>query len=103
MLAGGTQMCTILSILKCMKVKTNKIIIGTTNYILNDTYADFKNLVFSIDRECRNSGFDLHLNESTKPGLRAYADGFVKEGVGAGGPSIATLINANGKLKEKLC
>ena len=33
MLAGGTQMCCILSILKSLKVKTDKVFIGTTKYI----------------------------------------------------------------------
>ena len=98
MLAGGTQMCTILSILKSMNVKTDKIFIGTTKYIFNDTNADFTNLVLSIDNNVGIFVLDLHLIESTKPGLKSYANGFVKEGVGAGGLSIATLINANGKL-----
>ncbi|HEU5461266.1 MAG TPA: TIGR00303 family protein [Nitrososphaeraceae archaeon] len=98
MLAGGTQMCTILSILKSMNVKTDKIFIGTTKYIFNDTSADFTNLVLSIDNNLGIFVSDLHLIDSTKPGLKSYANGFVKEGVGAGGLSIATLINANGKL-----
>ena len=49
MLAGGTQMCTILSILKRLNVKTDKVFIGTTKYIFNDHNADFTNLVLSID------------------------------------------------------
>jgi NaMN:DMB phosphoribosyltransferase len=98
MLAGGTQMCTILSILKSINVKTDKVFIGTTKYIFNDSHADFTNLLLSIDNNVGIFVADLHLIESTKPGLKAFANGFVKEGVGAGGVSIATMINANGKL-----
>lgn len=102
MLAGGTQMCTILSILKSLNVKTDKVVIGTTKYIFNDHSADFTNLVLSIDNNVGIVISDLHLNESTKLGLKAFTNGFVKEGVGAGGVSIATMINANGKLNGEI-
>lgn len=102
MLAGGTQMCTILSILKSLNVKTDKVVIGTTKYIFNDHSADFTNLVLSIDNNVGIVISDLHLIESTKLGLKAFANGFVKEGVGAGGVSIATMINANGKLNGEI-
>jgi uncharacterized protein (TIGR00303 family) len=102
MLAGGTQMCAILSILKSLNVKTNNISIGTTKYILNDQTADFKNLVLSIDNNVGIFVVDLHLMESTKQGLKAFANGFVKEGVGAGGVSIATMIKQKGKINGKI-
>lgn len=102
MLAGGTQMCAILSILKSLNVKTNNISIGTTKYILNDQTADFKNLVLSIDNNVGIFVVDLHLIESTKQGLKAFANGFVKEGVGAGGVSIATMIKQKGKINGKI-
>jgi uncharacterized protein (TIGR00303 family) len=102
MLAGGTQMCAILSILKSLNVKTNNISIGTTKYILNDQTADFKNLVLSIDNNVGIFVVDLHLIESTKQGLKAFANGFVKEGVGAGGVSIVTMIKQKGKINGKI-
>lgn len=104
MLAGGTQMCAILSILKSLNVNitTNNVSIGTTKYIYNDQTADFKNLVLSIDNNVGILVVDLHLIESTKPGLKAFASGFVKEGVGAGGVSIATMIKEKGKLNGKI-
>jgi uncharacterized protein (TIGR00303 family) len=102
MLAGGTQMCAILSILKSLNVKTDNISIGTTKYIFNDHTADFKNLVLSIDNNVGIFVVDLHLIESTKQGLKAFANGFVKEGVGAGGVSIATMIKKKGKINGKI-
>jgi uncharacterized protein (TIGR00303 family) len=104
MLAGGTQMCAILSILKSLNVATdnNNLSIGTTKYVYNDQTADFKNLVLSIDNNVGIFVVDLHLLESTKPGLKAFASGFVKEGVGAGGVSIATMMKEKGKLSGEI-
>jgi NaMN:DMB phosphoribosyltransferase len=44
---------------------------------------------------------DLHLGESSKPGLCAFAKGFVKEGVGAGGASIAAMLKSKGRITGK--
>jgi uncharacterized protein (TIGR00303 family) len=44
---------------------------------------------------------DLHLGESSKPGLQAFAKGFVKEGVGAGGASIVAITKSRGKITGK--
>lgn len=100
MLAGGTQMCAILTFLKRLEIKTNKIVIGTTNYILDDLQSDFENLVYSIDREIGILTVDLHMKESNKQGLRAFAEGFVKEGVGAGGTSITAIIKTKGRVNS---
>jgi uncharacterized protein (TIGR00303 family) len=103
MLAGGTQMCAILSILKSLNVAidNNNLSIGTTKYVYNDKTADFKNLVLSIDNNVGIFSVDLHLLESTKLGLRAFESGFVKEGVGAGGVSIVTMMKEKGKINGK--
>jgi uncharacterized protein (TIGR00303 family) len=103
MLAGGTQMCAILSILKSLNVAidNNNLSIGTTKYVYNDKTADFKNLVLSIDNNVGIFSVDLHLLESTKLGLRAFESGFVKEGVGAGGVSIVTMMKEKGKLNSE--
>src|ERR671915_13769 len=44
---------------------------------------------------------DLHLGESSKAGLQAFAKGFVKEGVGAGGASIVAITKSRGKITGK--
>jgi len=36
-----------------------------------------------------------HLEDSKFPGLRAYSEGFAKEGVGAGGSIIASRLKTN--------
>lgn len=98
MLAGGTQMCAVLAFLKCLKIDTKKILIGTTKYILDDSQASFEELVYLIDKEIGVLAVDLHMKESSKPGLKAFSEGFVKEGVGAGGVSIASIFKMKGKI-----
>jgi NaMN:DMB phosphoribosyltransferase len=36
--------------------------------------------------------------KSSKPGLQAFAKGFVKEGVGAGGISITSILKSKGRI-----
>jgi uncharacterized protein (TIGR00303 family) len=93
-LAGGTQMCCIAAILKNLKVslKTN-VCIGTTSYVHNDRSSDISNLASQVDEELPIYYVDLGLENSKKDGLRAYSQGFVKEGAGAGGMALAAFIN----------
>lgn len=98
MLAGGTQMCAVLAFLKCLKKDTGRIMIGTTKYILDDSQAGFEELVYSIDNEIGILAVDLHMEESSTQGLKAFAEGFVKEGVGAGGVSIASMVKTRGQI-----
>ena len=102
-LAGGTQMAAILAIIKSYINNTiddrdNKILdniaIATTSYVINDNSADIKGLVASIDDGVPLLYYDLLLDRSKKKGLRAYAEGFVKEGVGAGGACIITIAKS---------
>jgi NaMN:DMB phosphoribosyltransferase len=41
---------------------------------------------------------DLHMNESEYAGLQAFAKGFIKEGVGAGGLSITASLKSKGTI-----
>jgi NaMN:DMB phosphoribosyltransferase len=41
---------------------------------------------------------NLHMIESSKPGLRAFAKGYVKEGVGSGGVSITSMLRSKGSI-----
>lgn len=93
-LAGGTQMCCIAAILKNLKVslKTN-ICIGTTSYVYNDNTSDISNLACQVDEDLPIYYANLGLENSKKDGLRAYSQGFVKEGAGAGGMALAAFIN----------
>jgi len=95
-LAGGTQMCCIVAILKSLDIKfNNNLCIGTTSYVLEDKKADLMYLINQISDDVPIIYTNLGLNKSNKNGLKAYSKGFVKEGAGAGGTTIAAY------LKEK--
>lgn len=97
MLAGGTQMSAVVAILWRLGKRIDRLCIGTTSYVAKDPSADLAGLVRAAHRVPILS-CDLHLGESSKPGLQAFAKGFVKEGVGAGGASIAALLKSKGKI-----
>ena len=91
MLAGGTQMAAVLAFASKIGFNQENTAIGTTSYITNDQTANFKELVsdiadipiLSVDPGMKNSKFS---------GLKAFSEGFAKEGVGAGGSIISSMI-----------
>jgi NaMN:DMB phosphoribosyltransferase len=92
-LAGGTQMCCIAAILKSLNVKfNNNLCIGTTSYVIDDKESNIVGLLNQIADDVPILYADLGLNHSTKKGLRSYSEGFVKEGAGAGGTTIAAYL-----------
>lgn len=100
MLAGGTQMAAVLCFAKSIGFDGKNTAIGTTSYVVDDQSANLLEAVKQI--------FDipilvakLKLGQSKISGLRSYAEGFVKEGAGAGGASIACMLKA-GLNAEKL-
>ena len=101
MLAGGTQMSAIVAILKHLGRSLNGLYIGTTTYVTKDPSSDLSSLVRMASEQVPILSCDLHLGESSKPGLQAFAKGFVKEGVGAGGASIVAITKSRGKITGK--
>ncbi len=94
-LAGGTQMVAMSHLIGRMKDDVD-IAIATTVYVANDSNA-------LSHAPCPVIVVDPGLADSTKPGLRAYAEGFVKEGVGAGGATLLAYVRGFSKeefLKE---
>jgi uncharacterized protein (TIGR00303 family) len=98
MLAGGTQMCAVVATLTSLQQPLNNISIGTTSYVAEDCFSNIVDLVKSVSTEIPIFSCDLHLAESVKPGLQAFAKGYVKEGVGAGGTSITSMLKSNGRI-----
>src|ERR671920_367977 len=101
MLAGGTQMSAVVAILKRLGRSLNGLCIGTTTYITKDPSSDLSGLVRAASKRVPILSCDLHLGESSKSGLQAFAKGFVKEGVGAGGASIVAITKSRGKITSK--
>ena len=98
-LAGGTQMLAVLKFAKNIGYNTENIAIGCTSYIIDDSQAKFLDTVKQID-DVAVLSCDPHLHNSQHFGLRSYADGFVKEGAGAGGAIIASLLKTENSIEN---
>lgn len=105
-LAGGTQMATVLlvvnSILKTMggELDTSKISLCTTKWLAEDKNSNIKaileQLEFKIDLYASDFDFDLSNNLA----LKLYDEGEAKEGVGCG--AALCYASINGVEKEAL-
>ncbi|MCS3924504.1 nicotinate mononucleotide-dependent phosphoribosyltransferase CobT [Methanosalsum natronophilum] len=82
-LAGGTQMAAVAAVLKHLGELKDTMSIVTTKFIVNDNSAGFQKLIeeIGIPMYYADPGF----SRSRHLGLQRYEDGYVKEGVGAGG------------------
>jgi len=94
LLAGGTQMVAVLGLIRNLAGRSLKrIAICTTKYVAEDKSADLKWLV-SQTAKVPLITTDPGLTDSKKKGLKAYGEGFVKEGVGAGGSIAAAMLKS---------
>ena len=100
-LAGGTQMAAILAIAKSTGYDENRVAIGTTSYIVDDSDANLLEVVESIS-DIPVLSINPQLADSKFDGLRAYSEGFVKEGAGAGGTMIASILKTGISSKKLL-
>jgi uncharacterized protein (TIGR00303 family) len=100
-LAGGTQMAAVLALAKSTGYDKDRVAIGTTSYIINDNNANFLETVKSIS-DIPVLSINPKLEDSKFDGLRAYSEGFVKEGAGAGGSMIASLLKTGMSSKKLL-
>jgi uncharacterized protein (TIGR00303 family) len=93
-LAGGTQMCCIVALLNSLGIKfnNNNLCIGTTSYVINDKRANLTGILNQISDNVPVLYSDLGLDKSKKNGLKSFSEGFVKEGAGAGGITIAASL-----------
>jgi uncharacterized protein (TIGR00303 family) len=98
MLAGGTQMTAILAVTRAMNRSLRNLCIGTTCYVANDSSSDIQSITNEICSDIPIYTVDLHLEDSDRPGLKAFANGFVKDGAGAGGVSILAILKSRGSL-----
>jgi len=100
-LAGGTQMAAVLALAKTTGYDENRVAIGTTSYITGDSNANLLEVIESIS-DIPVLSINPQLTDSKFDGLRAYSEGFVKEGAGAGGSMIASLLKTGMSSKKLL-
>ncbi len=101
LLAGGTQMGAVLAILKRLGLKLEgRVAVGTTRWVVEDGSSDILGLVSEIVPEVPVLYSTLSFADSPFRGLRAYEEGYVKEGVGAGGCLVAASLIYGLKTEE---
>ena len=88
-LAGGTQMVSVLSLIKNLGLKRD-VSIATTRYVADDTSANFREMVEILGFKAFVA--DPGFGSSRLKGLQRYENGEVKEGVGAGGAMLAAAM-----------
>lgn len=97
MLAGGTQMLAVYALARQiartshLAWKPENIVVGTTRWVAEDPSGDTVALANQVS-EVPVVATQLNFSASRFPQLRAFEQGFVKEGVGAGGCAIAAHL-----------
>ena len=79
----------------------NNTAIGCTSYIIDDKEAQFLETIKQID-DIAVLAIDPMLSNSQFSGLRSYSEGFVKEGAGAGGSLIASVLKTGSSSQRLL-
>lgn len=102
LMAGGTQMTAVLALVNALhpEVLCN-VAIGTTRWVINDTSSDILGIVSQIS-DVPVLAADLNFDSSRFQGLKVYEKGLVKEGVGAGGASIAAMAATDGAVTKDM-
>lgn len=97
MLAGGTQMLAVFALMKGLQKHCDfasdlsNVVVGTTRWVALDNTGDTVNLAKMVG-DVPLCATELNFSGSIYPSLQSYEQGFVKEGVGAGGSAIASHL-----------
>ena len=92
-LAGGTQMAAVAVLLsKIVDLKGFDIALGTTGWVAKDKSANLFGILKEAKVDLPVLVSELSFARSKYDGLLAYEQGFVKEGVGAGGIAAAAML-----------
>jgi uncharacterized protein (TIGR00303 family) len=94
LLAGGSQMLAVAALLQALggDQALERVAIGTTRWVTEDPAADVPGLASEISSKLAVLAANLDFSHSRHPGLQAYEQSLVKEGVGAGGAAVAALL-----------
>jgi uncharacterized protein (TIGR00303 family) len=116
MLAGGTQMLAVYALSSAiaqayaLSWQPEEVVVGTTRWVAEDPTGATVDLALSLEKaSLTQSGrtpplLATHLSfaDSRYPQLRAYEQGFVKEGMGAGAACIAAHLSQNWQQHQLL-
>ncbi|AFY32486.1 nicotinate mononucleotide-dependent phosphoribosyltransferase CobT [Calothrix sp. PCC 7507] len=111
MLAGGTQMLAVYALTSAiaqtytLSWQPEAVVVGTTRWVAEDPTGGTVELARTINQGGISPcllATQLSFAESRYPQLRAYEQGFVKEGMGAGGAAIAAHLGLNWQQHQLL-
>jgi uncharacterized protein (TIGR00303 family) len=106
LLAGGTQMLAVYALIQAIAQAQSlpwqpaQVMVGTTKWVAEDPTGDTIGLAKVLKAPLIAT--QLSFVQSRYAMLRAYEQGFVKEGVGAGGCAIAAHLYQNWGQKQML-
>jgi uncharacterized protein (TIGR00303 family) len=103
LLAGGSQMLAVAALVHALHgpAALARMAIGTTRWVVEDPAADVAGLAAEVSPDLPVLAANLNFSGSRHAALGAYEGFLVKEGVGAGGASIAALL-ATGHAVDRL-
>jgi uncharacterized protein (TIGR00303 family) len=102
LMAGGTQMTAVLAVINALEPKALcNVAVGTTRWVAKDKTSDICGIITQFS-EVPVVAADLDFGSSQYPGLQIYETGLVKEGVGAGGASIAAMAKTGGAVTKQI-
>ncbi|MEH2350685.1 MAG: TIGR00303 family protein [Nostoc sp.] len=116
MLAGGTQMLAVYALISAiaqvyaLSWQPEAVVVGTTRWVAEDPTGATVDLALSLGEGSLTQrgkippllATDLSFADSRYPQLRAYEQGFVKEGMGAGAACIAAYLSQNWQQHQLL-
>ena len=106
LLAGGTQMLAVYALLRAiaqagrLNWQPEQVVVGTTRWVAEDATGDTVGLAKLLNAPLMAT--QLCFANSRFAQLRAYEQGYVKEGVGAGGLAIAAHLYRGWHQRELL-
>ncbi|NJR38951.1 MAG: TIGR00303 family protein [Leptolyngbyaceae cyanobacterium CSU_1_4] len=106
LLAGGTQMLAVYALIQAitrtqgLSWQPAEIMIGTTRWVTEDSTGDTVGLAKILKAPLIAT--QLSFAQSQYATLRSYEQGFVKEGMGAGGCAIAAHLYQNWEQQQML-
>ncbi|MGB3650148.1 MAG: nicotinate-nucleotide--dimethylbenzimidazole phosphoribosyltransferase [Rivularia sp. (in: cyanobacteria)] len=110
MLAGGTQMLAVFALASAiarfynLSWQPEEVVVGTTRWVAEDSTGKTTELAQQIGRKNVVTpsllATGLCFNNSRYIQLQAYEQGFVKEGMGAGGACIAAYLSENWQQQQ---
>ncbi|MEH2060386.1 MAG: TIGR00303 family protein [Nostoc sp.] len=116
MLAGGTQMLAVYALMNAIAQTyalswlPEEVVVGTTRWVAEDPTGATVDLALNLGKDAlTKSGRTppllatrLSFADSRYPQLRAYEQGFVKEGMGAGAACIAAHLSQDWQQQQLL-